>query len=122
MRPNSIVLLAERFDQGLRIQSVLEPLHRQALVPELAIEGLIRSVLPRFAGIDGDGFNVSRVQPVENGTRDELGAVVRAQVRRRAVEADELRQYLDDSTRTNAAGDIDRQAFPRVLIDHREAF
>ena len=55
------------------------------------------------------------------GRRDELRAVVGAQVARRAVDAHELRQHLDDAAGSNAAGDVDRQAFPRELVDDRQA-
>ena len=39
VRSHLVVLTPELFDQDLRIDAVLEPLHRQALVAELAIEG-----------------------------------------------------------------------------------
>ena len=51
----------------------------------------------------------------------ELRAVVGSQIRRRAVNADKLREHLDDPAGADAAGDIDRQALPRELIDHRQA-
>ena len=37
------------------------------------------------------------------------------------MKADELRQHLDDAPRPNPPGDVDRQAFPRELVDHRQA-
>jgi hypothetical protein len=38
------------------------------------------------------------------------------------VKADQLGKHLDDSAGTDAAGDIDSQAFARKLVDHRQAF
>ena len=61
------------------------------------------------------------VQPAQDRARDELRAVVGAQVARRAVHAHELRQHLDDAAGPNAAGHVDRQAFARALVDHRQA-
>ena len=53
MRSNLVVLNPELVDDDLRIDSVFEPPHTQALVAELAVERLIQSVLPRLAGIYG---------------------------------------------------------------------
>jgi hypothetical protein len=40
------------FDDHLRIDLVSEPLHRQAFIPELAVEGFIGAVLPGLSGIN----------------------------------------------------------------------
>ena len=50
VRSNLVVLTPELLDRDLRIDSVSEPLHAQALVAELAVEGLIVAVLPRLTG------------------------------------------------------------------------
>ena len=42
MRTDLVVLTPELLDRDLRIDSVSEPLHRQALIAELAVEGLDR--------------------------------------------------------------------------------
>ena len=41
MRADLVELTPEVFDQDLRINPILEPLHIQALVSELAVEGFI---------------------------------------------------------------------------------
>ena len=46
-------------DHDLRINSVAKPLHRQALVAELAVEGLVHAVLPRLSRIDRRSVDVS---------------------------------------------------------------
>ena len=45
MRTDLFELTSELFDQDLRIDPVLEPLHAQAFVPELPVETLIRAVM-----------------------------------------------------------------------------
>ena len=38
------------------------------------------------------------------------------------MDAEELRQDLNDAARTDAAGHVDRQALTRPFVDHGEAF
>jgi hypothetical protein len=49
VRSNLVVLPPKLLDEDLRIDAVLEPLHAHALVSKLAIEGFVRTVLPRLA-------------------------------------------------------------------------
>ena len=60
MRTDLFELTSELFDQDLRIDPVLEPLHAEALVTELAVEALVRSVLPGLAWIDVGSVNAMR--------------------------------------------------------------
>jgi hypothetical protein len=59
---NFIELTPELFDQDLRINPVFEPLHAQALVPELAVEGFVHPVQPGLAGINERGVSVLRLK------------------------------------------------------------
>jgi hypothetical protein len=52
MRSDLVVLTPELVDRDLRIDSVSEALHAQALVAELAVKGFIVAVLPGLAGGD----------------------------------------------------------------------
>ena len=52
MGSNLIKLAPELFDQDLRIDPILKPLHRETFIAKLTIEGFIRPVLPRFSRID----------------------------------------------------------------------
>ena len=108
-------------DQDLRIHPVRKPLHAQALVPELPVEALVRSVLPGSTRIYVRCIELCCRQPAQNRSRDKLRAVVRSKVLRCAVNADQLRQRLDDSTRPNAAGRIDRQTLAAKLVHDRQA-
>ena len=52
MPPHGVVVPPPGFDDDARLVARAEPLDAQALVPDPAIEALIRAVLPRLAGID----------------------------------------------------------------------
>ena len=76
MRTHLVVLTPELLDQDLRINPVLEPLHTQTLVAELAVKRLVRAVLPGFSRIDKRRVDVLACEPAQNGTRDKLRPVV----------------------------------------------
>ena len=77
MRTDLIELTPELFDQDLRIDAVLEPLHRQTLVTELAIKGLIGAVLPWFAWVDERCVDAGLLgEPTQHCPRYKLRAVV----------------------------------------------
>jgi len=117
-----VELTSEVFDQDLRIDSVLKPLHAQALVPELAVERLVHSVQPGFSGIDIRSVDVGLRQPSQDRSRDELRPVVTAQISRCSVHAHELGEHFDDPAGADTSCHIDRQTLARVLIDDRQAF
>lgn len=52
---------------------------------------------------------------------EELRAFVRTDEQRRAVNADQTTEHLHQTMGANGVGYIDRQALPRVLVDHRQA-
>ena len=120
MRSDLVVLMPELFDHDLRIDSISEPLHRQALIAQLAVERFVGAVLPGLARINIGGIDVSLQQPAQYGSGDELRTIVGAQVPRRTMYAYELCQHFDDSARADAAADIDGQTLSGVLIDHRK--
>lgn len=76
MWSNLVELPPELFDQDLRIDSVLEPLHAKTLVSELAVEALVRAVLPGLAWIDVRGVDVGFGDPPQDRSGDELRAIV----------------------------------------------
>src|SRR6185437_2701625 len=108
MGPHLIELTPELLDQNLRIYAVLEPLHVKALVPELAVEGLVHAVQPRFSWVDERRVDVGLCQPLQDRPGDEFRAIVTPQVSRRSVHAHQLGEYLDGQT------------LARVLINHRQ--
>lgn len=118
MGSNLVVLTPPVFDDDLRIDSVSEPLHRQAFIAELAVERFVRAVLPRLAGFNVCGVDVGLCEPLQYGPRDELRAVVGAYMTRVAMHADQSAQHFDDPPGANTASHIDGQAFSREFIDY----
>src|ERR1700692_3908894 len=121
MRSDLVVLTPELLDRDLRIDSVSEPLHTQALIAELAVERFVIAVLPGFSRIDVCGVEVRLKQPAQYRPRYKLRSVVRSQVLRAAVNADQFTQHFDDPAGADAAGYVDRQTLASELIDHGEA-
>jgi hypothetical protein len=71
MRSDPVVLTPELLDDNLRIDSISEPLHAQALVAELAVE-LIGSVLSRLSRIDMCRVDIRLQEPAEYRSGDNL--------------------------------------------------
>jgi hypothetical protein len=69
-----------------------KPFEAETLVAQSAVEALVRSVLPGFPRVDEGAADVLDNDPLEDRLADEFGAVVRVQVARGAVYADELRE------------------------------
>src|SRR5271165_4250422 len=59
-------------------------------------------------------------EPTQYRSGDKLRSVVRSQVLRAAVNADQFAQHFDDPSGSDAASYVDRQALPSELIDHGE--
>src|SRR5262249_62029383 len=116
MRAHLVVLPTPPFDQHLRVDSVLEPLHAEAFVSKFPVEALVRSILPRLARIDERRFDALVCEPAQNRPRDELRAVVGSEVSRCTAYAHQLRQHLDHAARTDASPDTDRPTTTRAPV------
>lgn len=121
MRPHLVVMLPPVFDDDLGFQTVPEPLHRQAFIPELPIEAFRRAVLPRLAGINQRAFYPSFRHPLQERSADKLRTIVATQVTRRTAHADEPGQYVDDPPGADRSCHVDGECFPRVLIHYSQA-
>lgn len=95
MRADMVVVAAPRLDHDVCFRAAAEPLERQALVPELAVEAFIGSVLPGFAGFNQRGVNARVCQPGKDGVADELRSVVRSNVTRCTALGDQAREDFD---------------------------
>ncbi len=113
-------MLAPSVDDDLRFAARAEPFDAQAFVAQLAVETL-GTVLPRFAGIDQRHLDVRLDDPPEDRLADELRAVIGAQEPRGAALAHEHCEHINDALGADAAGDVDREALARVLVDDRLA-
>src|SRR6185437_14383002 len=89
-----VVVSAPALYDDLRVDSVAKPLHRQALIAELPVEGLVGAVLPGLAWLDQRRFDLFRDQPPQDSAGEEFRTVVRSQVLRSAVHADELGEHF----------------------------
>ena len=76
MRSNLIELSPELFDQDLRIDPVLEPLHAETLIAEFAVEAFRDAILPGFAGLDQRRADALGDDPGQQGLGYELRSVV----------------------------------------------
>jgi len=122
MRSDLVVVATPGFDDDLRLGATPEPFERQAFVAELAVEAIVVTVLPRLSGVDVGGLDLLLGEPLQDCLTDELRAVVRAQEARCTVLGDEPGEDLDDATRADQAGNVDRQALPGEFVDDGEAF
>jgi hypothetical protein len=57
----------ELLNDNLRIDSISEPLHGQALIVRLAVEGLVGTVLRGLSWIDAGGIDTGLQQPAQYG-------------------------------------------------------
>ena len=78
MRPHLVVVPAPGLDDGPGLGSRAEPFEAQALVAELAVEALRRTVLPRLARIDQRGLDALLDDPLQERAGDELRPVIGA--------------------------------------------
>lgn len=116
-----VVVLPPRLDDGAGLGAAAKPLQVEALIAKFAVETLVEAILPGLARIDKRCLNAFAHQPLQDRTADELRPVVRAQVTRGAVQAHQPRQHINHPLRSDAARDIDSEAFARPFVDDREA-
>src|SRR5215467_3142094 len=120
MRPDGIVVTPPLLDHDLRFRAGSKPFKAKTFVPELAVKAFVRPVLPGLAGFAERHVHAVLCSPLQDSPRDELRTIVGAQVARRTMNADQLGQDFDHAPRANRSGHVNRQAFTRVLIDHRQ--
>ena|SRR5215470_3483336 len=101
MGANVVVVLPPCLDDANGLGARTELLHAQAFVAESAIEALV--------GADALGHC-----PPEDRLRNELGAVIRAEMPGRAMDADQASEDIDNPSRPDAPRDVNRQAHSRV--------
>jgi len=120
VRPDRVVVASPPLDDDLRLLERVEDLAVEQLVPELAIEAFVVAVLPRAARLDVKRLHAYALQPLPQGNRDELRAVVRPDVVRHTMVHEQLRDRFQDVLRPHPPLNPDRQALACVLVDHRQ--
>ena len=121
MGSDFVVMGHPLLDHHLGFEPVAEPFHREAFIPESAIEALCGPVLPGFAGFDQGGFDLVVSGPFEQGRCYEFRPVVASQVGGRTALADQSAQYFDHLGRADRAGHLNGQCLLGELVDHRQA-
>ena len=92
MWPDGVVVAAPALDQHLGLLQRVEDLAVEELVPELSIEALVVTVLPRTAWLDVEGLYVDPTEPVPDRLGCELAAIVGPDMIRSPVLGKELSQ------------------------------
>ena len=117
MGPEVVVLQAPLLNEDLRLEERVEALPVEALISQLAVEGLDVAVLPGAAGLDEERPHPDPLQPAAHRPGGELGAVVAADVGGNATAHEELGETGEHLGGGQTAGDDDGEALARVLID-----
>ena len=115
-----IVLLSPIFNDDLCLMPVGEDPAIETFSAKLTVEALDKRVLPWTTGLDVQGAALPIAQPLLQGVGDKFRTIVAAQVVGCAPQQKEPFQLLDDLARRDGAGDVNRQALPRVLVEHRQ--
>ncbi len=113
-------MVAPALDQYFGLLQRVEDLRIQQLVPELAVEAFVVSVLPRAAGLDVERLHPDPPQPVTYGDDRELGSVVRADMVGRAILDEELRDVRQDALAVQLAVHMDGQTSASIFVDDRQ--
>lgn len=111
-------MLPPAFNQHLGLLQCVEDFRVEQLVPELAVERLVVSVLPRAAGLDEQRLHADPAQPFSNGNGRELSAIVGSDVIRRPMLDKQVGDALKHALTIQFAIHMDRQAPARELVDH----
>ena len=118
MGSHGIVQPSPLLDEDDSLGQCVEDLSVQELVSELAVEALVVAVLPRTARLYVERLDTDSAQPPPNQLCCELRPVVRTQMLGWTVASKEIGENLDNIMGSSPSSDLDRQALPRVLVEH----
>ena len=117
MRAYRVVVIAPLLDDDLCFLEAVEDFLVEALIAQLAVEGLAIAVLPWTARLDVEGLGPEPGEPSANDLGCHLGAVVGSDVFRDATVEHHVRQRLDDDQAVDAASNPDSQALATMFVD-----
>ncbi len=118
MGSNGIVQPPPLFDEDDSLGQCVEDLSVQELVSQLSVEAFVVTVFPRTSWRDVERLHTEPAQPPAHELRRELRPIVRAKMLRRTVMGEEFGQDLEHVVSSDLSTDRDRQALPRVLVEH----
>src|SRR3954468_5839 len=120
MRAHLVVVPSPALDHDLGLAQAVEDLAVEQLVAEPGVEALDEAVLPGAARGDVGGLGTHRRDPCLDRLGHELRSVVGADVARHTAQDEEIGQDIDHVHGLELAGDPDRQALVRELVDDVE--
>src|SRR5271155_5002348 len=120
MRSPCVVFHPPLLDHDLCLLQRVKDLSIQAFIPQLPVEALAVTVLPRTARLDVQRSRSHVPQPLPKFLGHELRTVVRSNILWNSAPEHHIRQRLDDLITPKSSSYSNRQALPRVFIDHRQ--
>jgi hypothetical protein len=120
VRPPGVVLHSPLLDHDLCLSERVKNLPVQAFISQLPVEAFAVSVLPRTSGFDVQRSCPHFPQPLPQIFRNELRAIVRTNVFRGSPEQHHIRQRFNHLIAAQSSRHSNRQALPRVFVDHRQ--
>jgi len=118
VRPHGVVVPAPAFDDDPGFGEGEKDFAVEEFATQSRIEAFDEAILPRAAWRDIGGPGADRGNPFPDGSGDELGSIVRANMLRRATQDEQVGQDIDDIGGVQLAIDSDRQRLVRELVDH----
>src|SRR5271163_3725613 len=120
MGPPGVVFHPPLLDHDLCLLQRVKDLSIQAFIPQLPIEALAVTVLPGTTRLDIQRSRSHVPQPLPKFLGDELRTVVGPDVLWGSSPEHHIGQRLDDLVAPQSSSYSNRQALPRVFIDHRQ--
>lgn len=117
MRSYGVVRSTPPFDAGLSLLQRIEDFAIEQIIPHLAIEALDVTVLPGAARLDKQRPDRQPAQPLAHPPSGELGAIVRANMRRNPPCVEQASERVDPIRMSELAGDTAVQALAAEFID-----
>src|SRR5205814_8991985 len=117
---DGIVVTPPALDHDLSLLQRIEDLPVQEFVAQARVEALDVTVLPWAAGGDVGRLGTNGGNPLPYGLGDELGAVVRPDVRRHSARDEQVGQHVDHVDGLQLARHPDCQALVRELVEDVE--
>ncbi len=120
VRSQRVIYHSPFLDHDLCLSQRVKNLSVQAFIPELPVEALAVTVLPRTPRLNVQRSRSQIPQPLPKFPGHELRSVVRSNVLWNSSPQHHIGQCLDDLVAPESSSYSNRQALPRVFVDHRQ--
>ena len=122
MRPDVVVVIAPEGQFAACISQAVEDLLVQAFVAQAAVEGHDKAVLLRRARIDVMPLDAVPVTPLQDRLAGELGAIVRDDPARFAIDPDQRIQFpCHPGPRDAGVGNQGQVLATAIIVDRQNA-